>query len=326
MIGFMGGRGGPGMRLFSEEGGHPQNRGRVFSRLVQLLRPYRKSVVLALILVVLSAASQGAGPFLIGFAVDKFIGTGNIAGLGQIMVVLIIVFAAGLLANRYQILVLNYIGQKLLADLRQSVFDKIESLSLQFLESSQAGELMSRLVNDIDALNTFFTQGLAQMVGMLFSLMGIVVAMLILNWKLALVVILMLPILFYTTRFFSNWARSAYRTTRETLGDVSSGMEEELGGVKVAQAFNRTDENIRQFATRNAANRDANVNANAVSSAFSPAMDVLGTVDTALVATIGGAMVLSGSLSIGVVVAFLQYVQNFFRPIQQIASLWALAQ
>jgi ATP-binding cassette, subfamily B, multidrug efflux pump len=110
------------------------------------------------------------------------------------------------------------------------------------------------------------------------------------------------------------------------LGDVSAGLEEELGGVKVAQAFNRTGENVRRFAERNAANRDANVSATAVTSAFTPAMDVLSMVDMALVAAVGGALAISGTISVGVVVAFLQYVQNFFRPIQTVAQMWTSAQ
>jgi ATP-binding cassette, subfamily B, multidrug efflux pump len=185
---------------------------------------------------------------------------------------------------------------------------------------------MSRLVNDIDALNSFFSQGLTQMLGSLFGLLGIGVAMIALNWMLGLAVLVMVPVLLITTQVFSKWARNAFRKTRTTIGDVSAELEEELGGVKVAQAFNRTDENIRRFAERNAANRDANVSANSVTSAFAPAMDVLSTLDMALVAAMGGALAISGTISVGVVIAFLQYVQGFFRPIQSVAQLWTMAQ
>jgi ATP-binding cassette subfamily B multidrug efflux pump len=246
--------------------------------------------------------------------------------LVKIMLQLALVYIMGMVATRFQILLLSKAGQSLLAGLRQSVFDKVESLSLQFLESSQAGEIMSRLTNDIDALNNFFSQALGQMTGALFALIGIVVAMLSLNWELGLAVLVMVPVLLLTTNLFSRLARNAYRKTRTTIGDVSANLEEELGGVKVAQAFNRTDVNMRRFAERNAANRDANVNATAVTSAFSPAMDLLSTLDTALVAAMGGAMAISGRISVGVVVSFLQYVQNFFRPIQTVAQMWTLAQ
>jgi ATP-binding cassette, subfamily B, multidrug efflux pump len=291
-----------------------------------LLRPYMKQVMAAMGMVIIAAAAQGAAPYLIGVAVDEMITTGNSAGLAQIMLALGITYLVQLAATRFQIIYMAKAGQQLLADLRQRVFEKLESLSLQFLESQQAGDLMSRLVNDIDALNSFFSQALIQMIGSMFALLGIGIAMMLLNWQLGLTVLVMVPLLFLVTNVFSRWARRAFRKTRETLGDVSAGLEEELGGVKVAQAFNRTGENVRRFAERNAANRDANVNATAVTSAFTPAMDVLSMVDMALVAAVGGALAISGTISVGVVVAFLQYVQNFFRPIQTVAQMWTSAQ
>ena len=235
-------------------------------------------------------------------------------------------FLIGAWTTRSQIYIMSKVGQQILAELRKNVFEKIESLSLQFLESKQAGELMSRLVNDIDVINNFISQSFTQMVGSIFALLGIGVAMLLVSWKLGLAVIVMVPVLLYTTKFFSQLARSAFRKTRETIGDVSANMEEEISGIKVAQAFNRSDVNIKKFAERNAANRDANVSATAITSAFNPAMDVLITLDLALVAGLGGVLVINNSISIGVVVAFLQYVQNFFRPIQQVAQLWTTAQ
>jgi ATP-binding cassette, subfamily B, multidrug efflux pump len=303
-----------------------KNRKQVVVRMVALLQPYLGLVAAALVMVIISAAAQGAAPYLIGVAVDEMIGTGNTAGLAQIMLALGASYLVMLAATRYQILFMAKAGQRLLAGLRQRVFEKLESLSLQFLESQQAGDLMSRLINDIDALNSFFSQALIQMIGSLFALVGIGVAMMLLNWQLGLAVLLMVPVLLVVTNQFSRWARRAFRKTRETLGDVSAGLEEELGGVKVAQAFNRTGENVKRFAQRNAANRDANVSATAVTSAFTPAMDILSMIDMALVAGLGGAMVVGGMISVGVVVAFLQYVQNFFRPIQTVAQMWTSAQ
>jgi ABC-type multidrug transport system fused ATPase/permease subunit len=303
-----------------------KNPNEVVGKLIRLVLPYKWRAIISLLLVILTAASQGASPYLIGVAVDKFISKGDATGLGGIVLALIGVFLIGMIATRYQIYLINQVGQSILADLRQRVFTKVESLSLQYLESKQAGELMSRLVNDIDALNNFFSQGLAQMIGQFFTLVGIGIAMLILNWQLGLAVLVMVPILLLVTNLFSRLARNAFRKTRTTIGDISAELEEEISGVKVAQAFNRTDVNVRKFAERNAANRDANISATAVTSGFAPTMDVLSTVDMALVAGLGGAMVIAGTSSVGVVVAFLQYVQNFFRPIQQVAQLWTSAQ
>jgi ATP-binding cassette, subfamily B, multidrug efflux pump len=303
-----------------------KNQVAVARRLLGNLKPYSLQIFLAMILVVISGATQGAGPFLIGRAVDVFIAQGIASGLAGTMLMLAGVFFVGAVATRYQIFIFSKIGQQVLAELRQRVFDKLESLDLQFLEGKKAGDLMSRLVNDIEVLNNFFSQALPQMLGSVFAILGIVVAMLLLNWQLGLAVLIMLPILWIVTQQFSRLARKAFRKTRVTIGDVSAELEEELGGVKVAQAMNRTDENIRRFAVRNAANRDANVNANAVTSAFAPTMELLSTLDTALVAAMGGWLVIQGTISVGVVIAFLQYVQNFFRPIQTVAQMWTMAQ
>ena len=315
------------MRAVAEaEEERPQNTRQVMWRLVRLLAPYKRYVVIALLLTLVNAASQGLGPMLIGRGVDDIISKGNKTGLLGIVAALLLVYAAGMFSMRFQMYFMSISGQKVLADLRRQVFERIQSLHLQYLEGRQAGDLMSRLVNDIEALNNFISQSLAQMVGALFALIGIMAAMFAQDWRLALTSLLVIPLMLVMTNLFSRWSRTAFRKTRSTIGDISANMEEELGGVKVAQAFNRTDLNVRRFAERNAANRDANVTANAVTSAFAPAMDVLSTLDTALVAAYGGFLAISGLTTVGTVVAFIQYVQNFFRPIQTVAQMWTLAQ
>lgn len=316
-----------GMRRVAEtEEEHAQNTGKVVWRLVRYLSPYKKYVAIALVFTLVNAAAQGLGPMLVGRAIDGAISQGDKAGLLEIVIALLGVYLAGMLAMRFQMYAMSVAGQKVLKDLREEVFKKIQSLHLQFLEGSQAGDLMSRLMNDIDALNNFFSQSLAQMVGSVFALIGIMIAMLSLNWKLALVALTAIPIVLYLTKIFSNLSRRAFRKTRTTIGDVSAEMEEQVSGVKVAQAFNRTERNVGEFARRNAANRDANVSANAVTSAFAPAMNVVSTLDLALIAAYGGYLAIAGVVSIGVVIAFVQYVQNFFRPIQTVAQMWTIAQ
>jgi len=321
------GGGGHGLRRLGETSEEKaKNRGKVLGRLIRLLKPYYKMLFIAFLLILVSAATQGIGPYLIGLAVDRFIGGADPNGLAMTMLILAIVYLVGMFATRYQIFLVGKAGQNLLANLRQRVFNQILNLSMHFLEGNQAGELMSRLVNDIDALNNFFSQALNQMIGAVFSLIGIMVAMFVLSWQLALSVLIMLPALVITTTIFSRRARKSFRKTRETIGDVSAGLEEELGGVKVAQAFNRTDKNVSKFEVRNAANRDANINAIAITSAFTPTMDIISTLDLALVAALGGYLVINHTFNVGVVVAFLQYTQNFFRPIQMVSQMWTVAQ
>jgi ATP-binding cassette subfamily B protein/subfamily B ATP-binding cassette protein MsbA len=303
-----------------------ENRSEVVFRLIRYLKPYWFPVLGALIFTLVNAATQGLAPFLVGRAIDEFIAQDDLGWLTQIAILLVVVYIVGMFSMRFQTYLMASSGQRVLADMRRQVIEKVETLSLQYLESKESGDLMSRLVNDIDSLNAFLSQGLAQSIGALFALVGIVVAMFLLNWQLALAVLAIVPLMLLATTFFARRARQAFRRTRTTIGDVSADLQEELGGVKVTQAFNRGDLNIRRFVERNAANRDANVNANAITSAFAPTMDVLSTLDTAIVAALGGYMAVQGAITVGVVVSFLQYVQNFFRPVQTVAQIWTLAQ
>lgn len=318
---------GPGMRFMAETPEErASHRSKVLTRLVRMLRPYWVMVLGSFILVLVSAASQAAGPMLIGRAVDDVLAAKDEVRLIWIVLGLLGTYLAGMLATRYQIYLMSWAGQRVLAEMRQQVMQQIHKLSLGFLEREEAGDLMSRLVNDIDVINNFLSQGLMQAVGALFGLLGVMLAMIALEWRLALATLAILPVMLLTTNLFGKLSRRAFRKTRATIGDVSADLQEELGGIKVAQAFNRSDVSVRRFAERNAANRDANVSANAVTSAFMPAMDVLSALDTAIVAGYGGYQAIHGAISVGVVVSFLQYVQNFFRPIQMVTQLWTTAQ
>jgi ATP-binding cassette, subfamily B, multidrug efflux pump len=300
--------------------------GAVARRLVGYLAPYRTQLVLALVLIVAAVGAQTLGPFLIGRAIDGAITEGDRATLNRIMLLLLLVYAVDVLAVRGQLITLGTIGQHLLARLRSDIFASVQRLSLRFFDRHPAGDLMSRLVNDTDVLNQLFSQGIMQVVGSMFSLVGILVAMLVLDWRLALASFVVIPIMVGLTRLFGRWSRRAFRRTRAAIGDVSTELQSEIAGVKVAQAFNRTGVNQQRFADRNAANRDANVQATAITSAFVPTVETLSTVATAIVAGYGGYLVVQGSATVGVVVAFLAYVQQFFRPIQQLSTFYTTAQ
>ena len=191
-----------------------RDRGRVVMRLVGYLRPYWVPVLLSFVLILINAGTQAAGPYLIGRAIDVFIGQGDRAGLGRTMLALLAVYAAGMLSMRYQIYLMSLAGQRLLADLRTRIMEHVERLSLQYLEGKEAGDLMSRLVNDIDAINSFISQGLVQSIGSLFALLGIVFAMFALDWRLALAALSVIPMMVLTTGQFARLARRAFRKTR----------------------------------------------------------------------------------------------------------------
>lgn len=303
-----------------------QNQRATARRLVSELKPYGRQLVLVLFFVVLGAASQAGGPWLIGVAIDRFILGDDPTGLFRTMALLLGVYIVGAFASRGQVFRVGEVGQGILASFRGRIFDRLQHLPLRYFDRRPVGDLMSRVTNDVETLNQLFSQGLSQLLGSLFSLIGIVIAMLLLDWNLALASFAVIPVMVLTTALFARRARTAFRLTRETVGDVTAGIQEDISGVREAQAFNRAEENIARFRERNAANRDANVQAVAITSAFSPAIDVLSTLATALVIGYGGYLVFEGSLSVGILAAFLIYVQQFFRPIQLASQFYTQAQ
>jgi len=302
------------------------NTGAVLRRLLRYLSPFRLQLSGALVLVIVYALVQAAGPALIGRAIDVYIVQKDVVGLGQTMLLLLGIYLVGYVAQSGQGYLVGSVGQHFLANLRMQIFDKVQALSLAFFDSSKAGDLMSRLVNDIQTINQLLSQGLTQVIGSVFSLIGILIAMIVLSLPLALVSFVILPVMIWMTIVFAQRSREAFRGTRTAIGELSSELEEEIVGVRVAQAFNRTDANIRHFAEHNAANRDANIHAVVVTSAFTPAIDLLSTIATAIVAGFGGWLAFNHQIAVGIVVAFFLYVQQFFRPIQIISSIYTQMQ
>jgi ATP-binding cassette subfamily B protein len=295
-------------------------------RFIRYLRPYRKEIPIALTLVSLGAATQSIGPFLIGWSIDHLITQGNLNGLLIMLAALALIYILGIWAIRGQIIRVGSIMQRLLAQLRQDIFIKIQSLPISFFDRSEAGDLMSRLLNDVNTVNQAFGQTVAQMLGNLFSLVGIVIAMLAINVQLGLLSNLVVPLMIFTTGLFARWARARFRLTRETIGELSTKLEEGITSVREAQAFNRVQLNIEEFDIVNAANRDANVQAVAITAAFLPSIDFLNTLATAAVLAYGGYLAVTGGATVGVVTSFLLYVQQFFRPIQILSQFYTQAQ
>ncbi|MDM9580885.1 MULTISPECIES: ABC transporter ATP-binding protein [unclassified Nostoc] len=295
-------------------------------RFLQYVLLYRKEIPLALTLVLIGAITQAVGPFFLGWSIDRLIAQGDLQGLLVLLGLLGLNYGLGVLAIRGQIIRVGWIMQRLLAQLRQDIFIKIQSLPLSFFDRSEAGDLMSRLLNDVNTVNQAFGLTIAQMLGNTFSLIGIVIAMLSINLQLGLLSNLVVPLMIFTTSLFARWARVRFRVTRQTIGELSAKLEEDIGSVREAQAFNRVQMNIKEFDILNAANRDANVEAVAITSAFLPSIDFLNTLATAGVLAYGGYLAVTGAATVGVVTSFLLYVQQFFRPIQILSQFYTQAQ
>ncbi|BAU44421.1 ABC transporter ATP-binding protein [Leptolyngbya sp. O-77] len=295
-------------------------------RFLQYFAPYRQEIPIALLLVMIGAATQSVGPLLIGWAIDNLILQGDWPGLARLLALLVVIYVLGVVAIRGQIWRIGNMMQRVLGQLRQDLFTKVQSLPVSFFDRSEAGDLMSRLLNDVNTVNQAFGLTVPQMLGQSFSLIGIIIAMLSMNLQLGLLSNLVVPMMIFTTGFFSRWARRRFRVARETIGELSAKLEEDISSVREAQAFNRTQLNIEEFDSLNEANRRANIQAVAVTSAFLPSIDFLNTLATAGVMAYGGYLAVTGAMSVGVVTAFLLYVQQFFRPIQILSQFYTQAQ
>jgi len=331
-----------GMRGAAALEGRAEHTGETLRRLLAYLRPFWLHLLGAALLVIISSLSRLAGPFLIGVAIDRYISPETAAavrsipflppnlpprtGLAAIMGVLLFTYLLNWGATAGQFYLIVVVGQQLLFNLRREIFERIQSLSLSFFDRHEAGDLMSRLSNDTDIINSVLSGGLVQFASSLLMLVGIGTTMLAMNWRLALAALTTVPLMLFTTFFFSRRARTAFRRTRETLGEVSAELEENISGVRVVQAFGRERASLAEFETANVANRDANVAAQSITSAFSPTLDVLSSVGLAVVVSYGGYLALNQVGSIGVIITFLFYVQRFFEPLRGVANLWAQLQ
>lgn len=296
-------------------------------RLARYLVPYRSDVIAGSLWIVASSGAAALTPALTGMMIDLATQAARTHGSPNTLVAPGIALVAasifGWLATRQQIFTLGTAGQRGLYDARNDIIAKIEQLDVGFFESVASGDLMSRLINDVNQVDSFLSQVLRRLLSAGLALVATLIAMVWVDWRLALATLLVVPVMVGVTRLFAAIAQRAFRARQEALGDVSSTLAEELGGIKVAQAFNRTGRNQTQFAERNAINRDASVSAAVVSSAFSPVLALVSTTATALVAAAGGYLATQSVLTIGVVVAFLSYARQFFNVITQLSSLYS---
>ncbi|MGB0388555.1 MAG: ABC transporter ATP-binding protein [Ardenticatenaceae bacterium] len=298
----------------------------VLGRIWAYLRQDWHLLLMVLGTLVLVSISQAVAPALIGVAIDQYITADDRDGLANTMLFLLGMYVLGWIGFMGQIQLMGIVSQRLLKRLRGDIFAHVQRLDLGYFARQGTGDLMSRLVNDIDTIGTLFSQSLTQALGSIFSLVGVIIAMFALDWRLSIATLLILPVMFAVTFYFSGQVREVSRLTRRTLGALSSSLEEGLSSVREAQAFARTALNVQHFEEDNAANRDANLEAARITSAFAPTMNVLSTIAKAIVAGVGGWMAFGGLVTVGLVVAFINYTDQFFRPVQQISGLYTQMQ
>lgn len=252
----------------------------------------------------------------------------RIAGLWRLIMIMVVLFLSGAIITGTVFFTMAWTGQHVLRELRIDVFNHLHKLSLSYYAEHEAGDLMSRITNDTSAIEQAFSFALVQVLSGVLLIVWTAYNMITHSLPFALLSLIIAPVMFYVTYYFSNQARKAFRVAREEIGSVNAELQESISAVREVQAFNRADENIQQFKEVNAANRDANVRAVSFTSALAPALEALSYVALAIVVGTGGWILLSGGeffgtvVTLGLVVTFLQYVQRFNQPIQQIAVMW----
>ena len=292
----------------------------LLQRLYVFFRPYRYWAVLALVLTLVASFLGTIRPKLTQIAVDDHIAVGDKEGLFTI--ILLLGFA---LVGEFVVLILNtyltrWFGQGALYSLRNAVYQKIQSLHVQYFDTNPIGKLITRTTSDIEALSSLLSDGVINMIGDLFRIVFILTFMLMMSWELTLISILVLPILFYSTFWFKNKVRAAFLEVRDQISTLNSFIQEHISGMAVVQLFNRENTEKERFKKINADHRDAHVRSIFYFSIFWPVVEVLASIAMALVVWYGGARVLSGSLTFGVLLAFIQYVRQFFAPIRGLSE------
>jgi ATP-binding cassette subfamily B protein len=251
-----------------------------------------------------------------------------IRGLGGLILLIVALYLGSAVIGGAQFFLMSWAGFSALRDMRADVFRHVHRLSMGYFTRHEAGDVMSRFTNDVDTLQQVMGFGLVSVIQGGLLIVWIIYNMVARSWSFALISLLTLPLMFVATRWFSQQARRAFRVARQEIGSVNADLQESISAVREVQAFSREDENIEQFTAQNAANRDANIRAQVFTSALAPTLEALSYVSLAVVAAVGGYYILSGqdmfgtTISLGLIITFIAYTQQFNRPVQQISVLW----
>jgi len=299
---------------------------RLMRRFIRYVLPYRRLILVALLMLPLVAASKLVQPWILKLAIDNHIVKGEMAGLpGLAAGFLGVIFAESLLTF-VEIYILQYVGQKVMYDIRVELFSHIQRLSARFFDQTPVGSLVSRLTSDIEVLGEMFAAGIVTIVGDILVLAGIVGIMLWMNVRLSLVTFSVLPLLVWVAFAFRNWMRVAFRQVRVRLGNLSSFLAESLGGMAVVQLFNREKDEAEEFKRLNASYMEANLPVITWDAALYAVVETLSSVAVALIIWYGGGEIVSGALSFGALVAFIQYIERFFSPIRDLSAKYSVMQ
>ena len=299
---------------------------RLMKRLLEYLQPYKTQVALAIVILVASSLLQVVGPWLTQIAIDEVIPNGNTSLLATLAAVYLASVVAGFVLLYAQSVLTTWLGQRVMYDLRTEIFRKLQRLDLRFYDRNPVGRLMTRITSDVETLNELFSSGVVAIFGDLFTLAFILSAMLYMDWRLALITFSVLPFVVLTAFLFRAKLRNAYRDIRVRLARINSYLHERITGIVVIKLFNREKHDARRHAEINQDYLEAHLRSITYYALFFPVIELFTAIALALIIWRGGATLLEGTVTVGVLAAFIQYARRFFRPIQDLSEKYNLLQ
>jgi ATP-binding cassette subfamily B protein len=299
---------------------------RLMRRLLGYLWPYRRYVAFAFGAIIAHSLLQLVPPYLTKLVIDSYIPAADLSGLGVIAAVYLVTLAASFAFEYAQTWTMQVTGQRIMFDLRMQVFSHLQRLDLRFYDRNPVGRLMTRVTTDVDVLNELFTSGVVAGFGDLFTLLGIMAVLAWMDWQLALVAFSVLPLIALVAQWFRRNVRESYRVVRTWIARINAFLQERITGMATVQLFRREDRDFAAFDEIDRAHRDANVQSIFYYAVFYPAIELVSALAASLILWYGGGRVVSDALTLGSLVAFLQYAQRFFRPISDMSEKFNVLQ
>jgi len=292
-------------------------------RLMTLMGEERKNLYIAMIFIFVNVCLNLIAPYMIGHAVDAFIVTKQYGGIIQYSIILFFIFALTMVSGYTQTQMMGRVGQRMLFNLRNIVFNKLQELPIDFFNQNKAGDLISRVNNDTDKINQFFSQSLVQFISSTFTMLGAAIFLISINYKLGLAALTPALLLLFFTRSISPWVKNRNAKNMKSTGSLSSEIQESLNNFKVIVAFNRRDYFRKRFNEVNAENYQTAVKAGIANNMFTPVYGFSSSIGQMVVLAFGIYLISVGQFSVGLLISFLAYINQFYNPLRQIAALWA---
>jgi ATP-binding cassette subfamily B protein len=299
---------------------------RLMRRLLGYLAPYKLAVVLSFLLAIAGSALKLVGPYLTKIAIDDHIARSDMAGLDHVALLYVAALLLQFAVSFWQVYLMNHVGFRVMFDMRREIFSHLQRLEPAFFDRNPVGRLVTRVTTDVDALNELFTSGVVTIFGDIFMLLGIMIVLVYLDPRLALVTFTVLPALFAVTLIFKRRVRDVYRKVRTCVAALNAFLQENIVGIEVVQLFRQERRKFDQFSRLNQKHTDANLESVFQYAIFYPAIEILGAVAVGLIIWYGGGQILLGTLTLGGLVAFIQYSEKFFRPISDLSEKFNILQ